>query len=205
MPHRINACIWNKCSFNCRRCKWRCFNFFFSPQCQVSTTDGHSVTFFIGFALKHLDVRLISTTAQADHILCNHTMYFLRFIVPYGSGLRKVRLKSFPIYFQQSRVGDNILVFHIKKNKNHCLKTFPYIYVLFLLFTTTTVHLKVHSSTICTLCIYLMLRFFFLFLLCTKSSTVCERQIEVNIFQIAWNQIKVRDRWWRLIYRWAAN
>ena len=61
-------------------------SFFLPLQCQVSTTDGDSVKFLDASSLKHLDVGVLSAVPLADHILCYHTMFSLRYILPRGRG-----------------------------------------------------------------------------------------------------------------------
>lgn len=64
--------IWNKCSFNCWRCKLRWFQsqqrFFFT------VVSGQHYRWSQGFSLQHLDVGVVSNLTLADHILCYPTI-----------------------------------------------------------------------------------------------------------------------------------
>lgn len=168
---------------------------FFPLQCQVSTTDGDSVKFLDGSSLKHLDVGVLSAVPLADHILCYHTIFSLRFISPCGRGLHKVNetsCVSVVYWFSPS--------LHLKRQNNNLKNISSQLFMQKYINKNLSYHSlfthaiwwlqlwEVHSSTICILCTFLLLS------VCDMPH-LWERQTEVDDFQMASNGIKAKDGW----------
>lgn len=70
---------------------------FFFPFCPCSVRSAlQMVMVWNSLSVLHLNIWMLELTfnvSLAAHILCNHSMYFLRFLLPYGSGLQKVSYK----------------------------------------------------------------------------------------------------------------